>query len=147
MVMNKIYYQRMQSNIILIVSMFFIIMTTVSCSKDSLVPDTLEIENPNPVVRANSGTLSIDVLSNSSWKVGKIVSTWLTVEKTDDDQLLLSYDENNTVESRTAEFFIVTTNDGKYHKITLTQLATDPFLELGLEEIEVGSRPRMHEIE
>src|SRR5690606_13528765 len=48
---------------------------------------------------------------------------------------------------RTAEFFIVTTNDGKYHKITLTQLATDPFLELGLEEIEVGSRPRMHEIE
>src|SRR5690606_32929905 len=61
--------------------------------------------------------------------------------------LPISYDENDTVEPRTAEFFIVTTNDGKYHKITLTQLATDPFLELEQEEIEVGSRSRVHEIQ
>ncbi|MBD1426476.1 DUF5689 domain-containing protein [Sphingobacterium arenae] len=149
MMMNKKYEQQILSKIFLVISTLFFLMTMGSCSKELEAPDTLEIENLSPVVRAAAGTLSIDVLSNTSWKMGKTDATWLTVENTagtGNGQLHLAYDENNTVDPRTVEFFIVTTKDGKYHKIELTQLATDPILELDQEEIEVGSRSRTHEI-
>src|SRR5690606_30951999 len=149
MMMNKKYEQQILSKIFLVISTLFFLMTMGSCSKELEAPDTLEIENLSPVVRAAAGTLSIDVLSNTSWKRGKTDATWLTVENTagtGNGQLHLAYDENNTVDPRTVEFFIVTTKDGKYHKIVLTQLATDPILELDQEEIEVGSRSRTYEI-
>lgn len=147
--MNRKYEQQIRSNIFLAVSTFFLLMTMGSCSKELEAPDTLEISNVNPVVRATGGTVSLDITSNATWKVGNIDATWLNIENetgTGDGQLHVSYDENNTVEPRTVEFFIVTTKDGKYHKIELTQLATDPILELEQQEIEVGSRSRTHEI-
>lgn len=147
--MNKKYYQQIRLDIFLAVSTFFLLMTIGSCSKELEAPDTLEINNVNPVVRATGGAVSLDITSNATWKVGNIDATWLNIENetgTGDGQLHVSYDENNTVEPRTVEFFIVTTKDGKYHKIELTQLATDPILELEQQEMEVGSRSRTHEI-
>src|SRR5690606_11317631 len=90
------------------------------------------------------------IASNASWKVGKMEASWLHVENTEgegDGQIRLSYDENDAVEPRAIEFFVVTKKDGTYQKIVFTQLATDPFIELGQEELEVGSRPRSHEIQ
>ncbi len=147
--MNRKYYQQIRSNIFLAVSTFFLLLTIGSCSKELEAPDTLEIKNLNPVVRATDGSLSLDIKSNTTWKVGDIDAAWLHVENESgngDGQLHLSYEENSTVGSRTTTFFIVTTNDGKYHKIELTQLATDPVLDLEEQELEVGSRSRTHEI-
>ncbi|WP_133166357.1 DUF5689 domain-containing protein [Sphingobacterium haloxyli] len=149
MMMNKKYDQQIRSNIFLAVSTFFLLMIIGSCSKELEAPDTLEVSNLNPVVRATGGTVSLDITSNTTWKVGSIDAAWLNIENetgTGDGQLRVSYDENDAVEPRTVAFFIVTTKDGKYHKIEFTQLATDPILELEQAEIEVGSRSRTHEI-
>lgn len=147
--LNKEYFKQRSSPFMGIISILFLLATIMGCSKEIEIADTLEVNNLNPVVRAAGGTISFDITSNATWKVGNIDATWLNVENetgTGDGQLHVSYDENNTVEPRTVKFFIVTTKDGKYHKIELTQLATDPILELDQEEIEVGSRSRTHEI-
>lgn len=147
--LNKEYFKQRSSPFMGIISLLFLLATAMGCSKEIEIADTLEVNNLNPVVRAAGGTMSVDITSNATWKVGDIDAAWLNVENetgTGDGQLQVSYDENDTVEPRTVEFFIVTTKDGKYHKIELTQLATDPILELDQEEIEVGSRSRTHEI-
>lgn len=147
--LSEKYFKQIFSPALGIISILFLLLSMMGCSKDFEVADTLEVSNLNPVVLAADGTASLDITSNTSWKVGNIDADWLRVDNTagtGNGQLQLSYDENDTVEPRTVEFFIVTTKDGQYHKITLTQLATDPFLTLEQQEIEVGSRPRNHEI-
>lgn len=132
-----------------IIFMLFILAAIWGCSEEVKTTETLEVSTLNPVAPAAGGTVSLNITSNATWKVGKIDVAWLKVETetgTGNGRLLLSCDENATVQSRTAEFFIVTTRDGKYYKIELTQLATDPFIELEQNDIEVGSRPRSHEI-
>lgn len=133
-----------------IIFMLFMYVSFTGCSDEDSINETLEINNLSPAIPATGGSVTLDITSNATWKVGKIDAAWLSVENgsgTGDGQLVLSCDKNETVSSRTVEFFIVTTKDGKYHKIELTQLATAPFIELDLNNIEVGSRPRSHEIE
>ncbi len=147
--LSKKYYKQILSPVFGVISMLFLLLTMMGCSKELEVADTLEVSSLSPVVRATGGAVSLDITSNVSWKVGEINADWLHIENTTgtgDGQLHLSCDENNTVDSRTVEFFIVTTQSGKYHKVILTQLATDPFLALEQHELEVGSRPRSHEI-
>src|SRR5690606_29432184 len=147
--LSKKYSKQLLSPVFGVMSILFLLLTIVGCNKDLEATDTLEVSSLNPVVRAPGGAVSLDITSNASWKVGAINSDWLHIENmsgTGDGQLRLSCDENDTVEPRTVDFFIVTTKDGKYHKIVLTQLATDPFIALEQDELEVGSRPRSHEI-
>lgn len=147
--LRKKYFNQVLSPIVGIVSMLFIAFIVTSCDKEMDVADTLEISELNPVITAAGGTASLDILSNASWKVGNIEANWLQLEISEghgNGRLQIACDANTTVHPRTAEFFIVTTKDGKYHKVTLTQLATDPVLTLEEHEIEVGSRPRSHEI-
>lgn len=132
-----------------ILSMLLLALVISSCKKELEVPDELEVSTVSPVVLADGGTLTLDVNSNTNWKVGKISDTWLQVSKSDGSgagELVFSVDANDAVEARSTEFFIVTTKEGKYQKITLTQLASDPFITLEEEELEVGSRPRSHSI-
>src|SRR5690606_11957863 len=127
--LNKKYYKQILLPVFSVASILLLLATIIGCSKEMETADTLEVSKENPVVKADGGSISIDVSSNTSWKVGKIESSWLRIENTagtGDGQLRLSYDENDAVHTRTAEFFIVTVNDGKYHKIKLTQLASDP---------------------
>lgn len=150
MILNKKYFQQVLSPFPGIISMLLILVATLGCSEEVKVDEALEINNPNPVVSATGGTISLVITSNATWKVGKIDANWLSVETgtgTGNGELHLAYDTNEAVTSRTVEFFIVTTKDGKYHKVEFTQLATDPFIELGQHELEVGSRPRSHAIE
>lgn len=147
--LNKKYYKQILPSVFSMVSILLFLATIIGCSKEIEMADTLEVSNVNPVVKADGGSISIDVSSNTSWKVGEIEAAWLKVENTGgtgDGQLRLSCDENDAVHARTVEFFIVTVKDGKYHKIKLTQLSSDPFLTLEENEMEVGSRPRNHEI-
>lgn len=147
--LNKKYYKQILPAVLSVVSILFFLVTMSGCSKEMEIADTLEVSNVNPVIKADGGSISIDVSSNTSWKVGEIEAAWLKVENTSgtgDGKLRLSCDENAAVHARTIEFFIVTVKDGKYHKIKLTQLSSDPFLTLAENEMEVGSRPRNHEI-
>src|SRR5690606_7357939 len=147
--LNKKYYKQILPAVPSVVSILFFLVTMSGCSKEMEIADTLEVSNVNPVIKADGGSISIDVSSNTSWKVGEIEAAWLKVENTSgtgDGKLRLSCDENAAVHARTIEFFIVTVKDGKYHKIKLTQLSSDPFLTLAENEMEVGSRPRNHEI-
>ncbi|NGM60433.1 BACON domain-containing protein [Sphingobacterium sp. SGG-5] len=146
----KKYAKQMLSAMYPVASMFLLLLTIWGCSKELEVAETLEVSNLDPTVLAAGGAVSLDITSNASWKVGKIDVSWLHVENTageGDGQLRLSCDENDAVESRTVEFFVVTTKDGTYQKIVLTQLATDPFIEIGQNELEVGSRPRSHAVQ
>ncbi|NQD70943.1 BACON domain-containing protein [Sphingobacterium shayense] len=127
------------------------ILFITSCSKSDMVHlSTLEVSELKPVIDASEGAVSIDILSNSSWKVGKLEAGWLTVDRTEgsgDGKLSLSYAENKGIESRTAEFFIVAEDGKSYQKIQLTQLSANPFIKLELEKLEVVSRPRSHKID
>lgn len=147
--LSKKYSKQILSPVFGVISTLFLLVTIMGCNKEIGVIDALEVDNLNPVVRSAGGTISLNIASNASWKVGNIDADWLYIdnaEGTGDGQLHLSCDENATVDSRTVEFFVVTTKDGVYHKITLTQLATDPILTLDEHELEVGSRPRSHDI-
>lgn len=133
-----------------IIFMLFMYVSFTGCSDEDKISETLEINNLSPVIPATGGSITLDITSNATWKVGKVDAAWLSVENgsgTGDGKLVLSSDKNGTVSSRTAEFFIVTTKNGKYCKIELTQLATTPFIELDQNNLEVGARPRSHEIE
>lgn len=130
---------------------FLGILFLTSCSKSDLdTASTLEVSELKPVIDASEGTVSIDILSNTSWKVGKLEAGWLTVDQMEgsgDDKLSLTYAENTGIESRTAEFFIVAEDGRSYQKIELTQLSANPFISLELEKMEVVSRPRSHKVD
>lgn len=147
--LSKKYFKQILSPVFGVISMLLLLLTMMGCDKEIAVADTLEVDNLNPVIGATGGEFTLNITSNASWKVGVIDATWLYVDHTEgagNGQLHLSCDPNGTVDSREVEFYIVTTKDGQYHKVTLTQLATDPFIALEEHEIEVGSRPRSHEI-
>ena len=148
--LSKKYFKQLLSPVFGGIYTLVLLLTIGGCSKELEMAETLEVSNLNPTVRAAGGTISLDIASNASWKVGKMEASWLHVENTEgegDGQIRLSYDENDAVEPRAIEFFVVTKKDGTYQKIVFTQLATDPFIELGQDELEVGSRPRSHEIQ
>src|SRR5690554_6312247 len=144
------YFKQILSSTSGILYMLLILVIAIGCSEEVKIEEKLEIDNTNPIVSNTEGTLTLEVTSNATWKVGNINANWLTVETETGEgngQVVIFYDTNENIEPRTVEFFIVTTQDGIYHKIELTQLATDPFIEISQHELEVGSRPRSHEIE
>ncbi|RAV27797.1 DUF5689 domain-containing protein [Sinomicrobium soli] len=148
--MKKKYYKQVLSSVLWAVPLLLFLAVVTGCDKEDIeAPETLEVSNLNPVVKADGSSVSVDVSSNTTWKVGTIEADWLTVENTagtGDGQILLSCDENEAVQARATEFFVVTVKDGVYHKVKLTQLSSDPFITLEENEIEAGSRPRNHEI-
>jgi len=80
--LNKKYYKQILLPVFSVASILLLLATIIGCSKEMETADTLEVSKENPVVKADGGSISIDVSSNTSWKVGKIESSWLRIENT-----------------------------------------------------------------
>lgn len=127
----------------------FFFLSLIGCKKDIDSIDVLKINENNPTVNADGGVLQLKIESNATWKVGEISSDWISIENeagNGDGDITINYEENKDIKSREVEFFIVTTQGGVYEKVLLTQLSSQPFIEISEEEKEVVSRPRKHTV-
>jgi phosphotriesterase-related protein len=69
------------------------------------VSPTLSVTPVSRSISAASGITTFTVTSNIDWSVSES-SSWLTATKTDDTTLTVSYDENTSVDSRSAEITV-----------------------------------------
>lgn len=122
----------------------------VGCSDSDTIEGTLELSEAKKVVSAVEGHATIQVNSNTEWKLGQTEpdKKWFSVSKADGNTntFLISYDNNDKITSRTTEFYVVTTDGKGFQKFELTQLGDNPIFELEKNELEVVSRSRTHRI-
>jgi phosphotriesterase-related protein len=66
---------------------------------------TLDVTPESRSVGSAAGTTTFIVVSNIDWSVSEI-SDWITTTKTDDTTLIVSFDENMSVDSRSSEITV-----------------------------------------
>lgn len=124
----------------------------VGCKDDDeTVEGTLELSAPVKVVNANEGQITIDVLSNTDWKIGKVEesASWINVKKAEDgaNSFTVQFEANPEITNRNTEFFIVTVDGRGFQKFQFTQLGEDPIIQLSVNELDVVSRSRTHRLD
>ncbi len=101
------------------------------------VPDApfLELEPSSLQVTYSSGEVIFNVKSNINWSAGE-ESSWLSVTKTSSTILTVSYMENTSTESRSAD--IVLSGDGiPSQTVSLTQFGVPCFIEISSDSQSV----------
>ncbi len=76
----------------------------ITVNQSGAIP-VLSVTPESRSVSPASGTTTFTVTSNIDWSVSES-SGWLTATKTDDTTLTVSYDENTSVDSRSAEITV-----------------------------------------
>lgn len=108
--------------------------------QEALTP-RLSVSRSNISVGASSGTTSITVTSNRSWKLTNTSSTLFTVSKSGDN-VSISYSANLNTTSRADYFDVVTTDGSKSVRINITQDAksiSTPYLTVNKTSISTSS--------
>jgi hypothetical protein len=98
----------------------------------------IDVSPNNLEVNSSSGTSYFNVSSNVIWDVSDDAS-WLTSTKTDDGTITVSYNENSSTSSRTAN--ITASSGGIFETVTLTQSGIALYLDVNPNSKTVGSSP------
>lgn len=108
--------------------------------QDALNPK-LSVSRSNISVSAYSGTTSITVTSNRTWKLANTSSSLFTVNRSGDN-ISISYSANPNTTSRSDYFDVVTTDGSKSVRVHIRQDAkanTTPFLTVNKTSISASS--------
>ncbi len=98
---------------------------TINIDQEAAAP-FLNVSPPSVIVNALSGTTVFTVSSNIDWSITE-TSDWINAVKTNETTLTVTYDENETINPRTATIFI--TGPGVTDQmVSLNQNAGDPVL-------------------
>lgn len=84
---------------------------SVSTSRTENPEETILIVNPNEIqFDSSEGTQTIYINSDVEWTIPEIKADWISLEKEDDNNLIISVTSNDTPEERSVTF-MVTSND------------------------------------
>lgn len=109
-------------------------------SQDALTPK-LSVSRSNISLGANSGTTSISVTSNRTWKLASTSSSLFTVTR-NGDNVSINYSANPNATSRSDYFDVVTTDGSKTVRIKVTQepkANETPYLTVSRSSISASS--------
>jgi len=101
------------------------------------VSDILEIDPYFQSVEAESGLITYSVHSNLDWSVSTN-SNWFTVEKTNDNLITVTFDENLSVNDRT-ESIIVTAEGASPRTALISQDGAEPFVTSSSTDVQIGA--------
>ena len=108
--------------------------------QDAATPK-LSVSRSNITVGAYSGTTSITVTSNRTWKLANTSSSLFTVSKSGDN-VTISYSANPNTASRSDYFDVVTTDGSKSVRVRINQEAkanTTPYLSVNKTSISASA--------
>ena len=108
--------------------------------KDAATPK-LSVSRTSISVGAASGTTSVTVTSNRTWKLSNTGSSLFTVSK-NGDKVTINYSANSSTTSRSDYFDVVTTDGSKSVRVRITQDAkeiTEPYLTVSQTSISASA--------
>jgi hypothetical protein len=109
---------------------------TVTLNQQGANPE-LSVDPPSVSVQANSGSVNFTVTSNINWSVTES-SEWLTASKSNANIIIVTYNENTSVDSRSST--VTVSGPGVSSQIvTVTQVGATPVLTINPSSRSVGA--------
>jgi phosphotriesterase-related protein len=99
-------------------------------------PPVLHVTPESKPLSSASGTTTFTVVSNIDWSVSES-SDWLTVTKTDDTTITVGYDENKSIDARSAEITVSGAGVSSMN-ILVDQTGASPALSISPGSIQVS---------